>query len=102
MGSIPGLRQWVKDPGVAGKLWLKSKTPLGSVLVVDMALKPAAVAPIRPLAWELPYAASASFKRKKTKTKHLFFKTLMVVAKVRLVIIIRTTRTSSVASFGSS
>ena len=37
MGSIPGLAQWVKDPLLR---WHR--------LV--------AVAPIRPLAWELPYA----------------------------------------------
>ena len=36
-GSIPGLAQWVKDP--------------------------AAVAPIRPLAWEPPYATGAALKR---------------------------------------
>ena len=29
----------------------------------------AAVAPIRPLAWEPPYAASAALKRRKTKKK---------------------------------
>ena len=34
--SIPGLTQWVKDPWL---LWCR----------------PAAVAPIQPLAWELPY-----------------------------------------------
>ena len=28
-----------------------------------------AVAPIRPLAWEPPYAAGAALKRQKTKTK---------------------------------
>ena len=29
--------------------------------------KPAAVAPIRPLAWEFPYAKGAALKRKKKK-----------------------------------
>jgi len=29
---------------------------------------PAATAPIRPLAWEPPYAASVALKRQKTKT----------------------------------
>ena len=31
--------------------------------------RPAAVAPIRPLAWEAPYAVSVALKDKKTKTK---------------------------------
>ena len=31
--------------------------------------RPAAVAPIRPLAWEPPYAMGAALKKKKKKTK---------------------------------
>ena len=31
--------------------------------------RPAAIAPIRPLAWELPYALGVALKRKKTKRK---------------------------------
>ena len=31
--------------------------------------RPAAVAPIRPLAWEPPHAAGEALKRQKTKTK---------------------------------
>ena len=50
-GSIPGLAHWVNDLAL---LWLWRRL--------------AAVAPIRPLAWEPPYAAGAALeKRKKTK-----------------------------------
>ena len=31
--------------------------------------RPAAIAPIRPLAWELPYAAGVTLKRQKGKKK---------------------------------
>ena len=51
-GSIPGLAQWVKDQVL---LWLCSRL--------------AAVAPIRPLAWEPPCASGAALKRKKKKKK---------------------------------
>ena len=47
-GSIPGLAQWVKYPAL---LWLKHR--------------PAATAPIQPLAWELPCALGAALKKKK-------------------------------------
>ena len=52
VGSVPGLSQWVKDPVL---LWLWCR--------------PAAMALIRPLAWEIPYAASAALKRPKKKKK---------------------------------
>ena len=48
VGLNPGLTQWLKDPVL---LWLW--------------YRPAAVAPIRPLAWELPNATSAALKSKK-------------------------------------
>ena len=51
-GSIPGLAQRVKDPAL---LWLWCR--------------PAAVAPIRPLAWEPPYASGAALKRQKDQNK---------------------------------
>ena len=53
-GSIPGLTQWIKDLAL---LWLWCRL--------------AATSLIRPLAWELPYAASAALKRQKTKKKKI-------------------------------
>ena len=55
MGLILGLAQWVKDSASSG---------------LDLALlwlwhRPAAIAPIRPLAWELLYATSVALKRQK-------------------------------------
>ena len=50
MHLIPGPVQWVRDPAL---LWLWCRL--------------AAATPIRPLAWELPYAASAALKSKKRK-----------------------------------
>ena len=47
-GSIPGRAQWVKDLAL---LWRR----------------PAAIAPIRPLTWELSCAAGVALKRQKTK-----------------------------------
>ena len=56
-GSIPGLAQQVKDP-VLLCLWCR----------------PAAVAPIPPLVWKLPYAASMALKsKKKFKVRGLNF-----------------------------
>ena len=49
-GSIPGLTQCVKD---LAWLWLWCR--------------PAASAPVQPLAWELPYATGAALKGKKNK-----------------------------------
>ena len=52
VGLIPGLAQWVKDPVL---LWLWC----GLV----------ATAPIRPLAWESPYAAGAALEKAKKDQK---------------------------------
>ena len=49
-GSIPGLDQWLRDPTL---LWLWHR--------------PASVAPIQPLAWELPFALGAALKSKINK-----------------------------------
>ena len=54
------------------KLWCRSQTWLGSRIAV-LWPRPKATAPIRPLAWEPPYAAGAAqemAKRQKQKTKN--------------------------------
>ena len=63
---IPGITQWVKGSGVA------MSGDVGHSCCSDLALlwlwcRPAAAAPIQPLAWELPYDTGASLKRKKKK-----------------------------------
>ena len=52
VGSIPRLAQWVKDLAL---LWLWCR--------------PAAVAPIRSLGWEPPYATCAALRSKRKKKK---------------------------------
>ena len=61
-GSIPGLAHWVKNPALP---WLWHR--------------PAAVALIRPPAWEPPYAAHGALKRKKRNlTNKSIFKILQL------------------------
>ena len=54
-GLIPGLAQWVKDPAL---LWVW--------------YRPAAVALIRPLAWDPPYYTCVALKSKKKKKSRKF------------------------------
>ena len=61
-GSIPSLAQWVKDPTLS--------CGVGHRGGADPALlwlwcRPAATAPIRPLAWEPPYATGAALEKAK-------------------------------------
>ena len=46
------------------ELWYRSQTGLGSGLMLWLWRRPSAVALIRPLAWELPYATGAALKSK--------------------------------------
>ena len=64
MGSIPDLAQWVKGSGIAMSCSVCHRRGL------DLALlwlwhRPAAAALIRPLAWEIPHAASEALKKQK-------------------------------------
>jgi len=59
VGLIPGFDQWVKDP-----LLPKAATQVSNE-AWRLQHRPAATAPIGPLALDLPYAAGAALKRKK-------------------------------------
>ena len=78
MNSIPGLTQLVKYPelpqavvqvedvagsDVAAQIWHCCSCGIGQ----HLQHRPAAAAPIQPLAWELPYATGMAIKRKKEK-----------------------------------
>ena len=67
-GSIPGPVRWVKGSSIAVSCGVGHRR--GSDLVLLWLWRgPAATAPIRPLAWEPPYAAGAALKRQKIKIK---------------------------------
>ena len=62
MGSIPGPTKWVKDPALPWALY-----------------RPAALAPICPLAWELPYAMGAALKKKRERKKETCFRQMQSI-----------------------
>ena len=63
-GSIPGLAQWVKDHSIAMSCGVGHRCSSDLVLLWLWCSLAAAVL-ILPLAWELPYAASAALNSKK-------------------------------------
>ena len=68
---IPGLAQWVKGFSVA------MSCDVGRRLGSDPALlwlwrRPVATPPIRPLAWEPPYAMGAALEKGKKTKKNVF------------------------------
>ena len=67
-GSIPGLAQWVKESGVTMSCGVVCR-PGSNPELLWLWRRPAATAPIRPLARELPYAAGMALKRKKERKK---------------------------------
>ena len=68
MGSIPGLAQWVKDLALS---WASGKgCRHGShPKLLWQWRRLAATAPIRPLAWELPYAIGVALKQTKNNAQ---------------------------------
>ena len=60
LSSIPGLAQWVEDPALS--CGVGHRCGLDPTLLWPWC-RPAAIALIRPLAQELPYATGAALKR---------------------------------------
>ena len=69
-GLILALVQWVKDARCCEMWYRLLQVRLGPGNTV---LWPAATAPMRPLAWELPHAPSAALKRKKRKKRKVSY-----------------------------
>ena len=65
-GLIPALAQWVKDPGVAVSCDV-GRRRCSDLVLLWLWRRPAATAPIRPLAWELAYAEGVALNRKTNK-----------------------------------
>ena len=63
VGLMPGLAQWVKGSGIAVSCGVGCRRSFNLVLLW-LWCRPAAVALIRPLAWELPYAMDVALKRR--------------------------------------
>ena len=65
-GLIPGLTQWVKDTALPTSHGIGHRCSSNPGLLWH---GPAAITPICPLAWELPYAEGFGPKKKKQKKK---------------------------------
>ena len=84
-GLIPGLPQWVKD--LVKDLFSPMRCGAGCRCSSDLSLlwlwyRPAAVALIRPLAWEPPHAKGVALKvqkKKKNNPKNICLKIRMVL-----------------------
>ena len=65
-GWVPGLAQWVKDPALPVSCGVGHRRGSDSALLW-LWHRPAATAPIQPLAWEPPWATRGALKRQKKK-----------------------------------
>ena len=68
VGLIPGLAQWVKGSGVAMSCDVVHRCNSDPALLW-LWRRPAAMAPIQPLAWKITYATGAALQSKKQKRK---------------------------------
>ena len=70
-GSIPDLAQWVKDPAFAMSCGVGRGRGSDPVLLC-LSRRLVATAPIKPLAWESPYAAGSALEKAKKEPKKKF------------------------------
>ena len=68
MGPIPGLTQWVQVSSTALSCGVGRRQGL-DLKLLWLWCRLAATAPIRPLAWEYPYASVVALKRLKDKKR---------------------------------
>ena len=69
-GSIPGLAQWVKDLAVSCSIGHRCSS---NPILLWLWYRPAAVALIKPLVWDLPNAAGVALKKEKKKKVLQFY-----------------------------
>ena len=69
-GSVSGLAQWVKGSGIAVSCGAGCRHGSDPELLW-LWCRPAAIAPIKPLAWESPYAVGAALEKTQTHTNTL-------------------------------
>ena len=71
VGSIPG--SVGQESGITVSYGVGYRCGLDPTLLLWLWSRPAAVAPIGPVVWDLPYATVVALKRKKKKKKELRF-----------------------------
>ena len=69
--SICVLAQWVKGPALPWAVCSVGHRCSSDMVLQWLWRRPASTAPIRPLAWECPYAMGAALKRQKDKKKKI-------------------------------
>ena len=77
-GSVPALAQWVDDPVLPVSCGVGCRRGSDPELLW-LGRRPVASAPIRPLAWEPPYAVGAAQEIAKKKKPNLVFSCVIFI-----------------------